>query len=113
MGRVSRFNPNRQLGPRMFARFRSAHDQLAAEEFLVMQLGHRSLRFVHGLHLHKSEALGALIMFIAHDFRILHVADPVEEIKEIALRGIERQIADIKPWRSDFDRFRLMWRARL
>ena len=107
MGRVSRFNLNRQLGPRMFARFRSAHDQLAAEEFLVMQLGHRSLRFVHGLHLHKSEALGALIMFIAHDFRILHVADPVEEIKEIALRGIERQITDIKPWRSDFDRFRL------
>jgi len=97
LGRVSRFNPNRQLGPRMFARFRSAHDQLAAEEFLVMQLGHRSLRFVHGLHLHKSEALGALIMFIAHDFRILHVADTVEEIKEIALRGIERQIADIKP----------------
>ena len=96
----------------MFARFRSAHDQLAAEEFLVMQLGHRSLRFVHGLHLHKSEALGALIMFIAHDFRILHVADTVEEIKEIALRGIERQVADVQTRRRDFNPFWLARRSR-
>ena len=89
MGRVSRFNPNRQLSPRMFARFRAADDQLAAEEFLVMQLGHRSLRFVHSLHLHKCEALGALIMFIAHDFRILHVADTVEKVKEVIAEYLE------------------------
>src|SRR5437588_6604053 len=73
----------------VFARFRAADDQLAAEEFLVVQLGYRSLRLVHRLHLHKSEALGALIVFIAHDFRVLDVADTVEEIKEVALCGIE------------------------
>jgi hypothetical protein len=73
----------------MFARFRAAHDQLAAKEFLVMQLVHRSLRFVHGLHLDESETLRALIMLIAHHFGVLHVANTVEEIKQVALRRIE------------------------
>ncbi len=54
-----------------------------------MKLAHRPLRFVHGLHLYESEALRALIMLVAHHFGILHMADAVEEIKEIALRGVE------------------------
>jgi len=78
-----------------------------------MKLAHRPLRFVHGLHLHESETLRALIMFIAHHFGVLHVADAVEEIKQIAFRGIERQISDVKPRRSDFDRFRFTWGSRL
>ena len=73
----------------MFGRFCAADDQLAAKEFLVMQLGHRSLCFVHGLHLDESETLRALIMLVAHHFGVLHVANAVEEIKEIALRRIE------------------------
>mgnify|MGYP003693894537 CR=1 FL=1 len=48
-----------------------------------MQLGHRSLRFCPRFAFaQKRSPSGALIMFIAHDFRILHVADAVEEIKE-------------------------------
>jgi G:T-mismatch repair DNA endonuclease (very short patch repair protein) len=88
--RDSRFQVRfRRLVACVFVRFRAAHYQLAAKEFLVMQLGDRSLRFVHGLHLDESETLRALIMLVAHHFRVLHVANTVEEVKQVALRRIE------------------------
>lgn len=73
----------------VFVRFRAADYQLAAKEFLVMQLCYRSFRFVHGLHLDESETLRALIMLVAHHFGVLHVANTVEEIKQVALRRIK------------------------
>ena len=35
--------------------FRAAHNEPAAEEFLVVQFFHGTLRFLDGLHLYKSE----------------------------------------------------------
>ncbi len=87
----------------MLARFRAAHEELAAEELLVVQLGDGALRFFHRIHLHKGEAFRALVVLVGHDLRVLHLADAIEELEEIALRGFERQIADVQPRRGDFD----------
>ena len=95
----------------MFARFRAADHELAPEEFLVVQFLHGTLRFLNGLHLNESKALGALIVAIAHDLCVLDVADAVEELEEIALGRVEGQIADVKTRRSNFDRLRLTLRA--
>lgn len=62
----------------MLARFRAADHEFATEEFFVMQFLHRASRFVDGLHLDKRETFGALVVPVAYDLRILHVADPVE-----------------------------------
>jgi hypothetical protein len=70
-----------------------------------------TLRFLNGLHLNESKALGALIVAIAHDLCVLDVANAVEELEEIALGRIEGQIADVKTRRSNFDRLRFTLRA--
>ena len=62
----------------MLARFRAAHDQLAAKKFLVMELFHGPFCFLDRLHLHERETFRALVMAIAHDFGVLHMADAVE-----------------------------------
>ena len=95
----------------MLARFRAAHHQLAAEEFFVVQFLDGALRFLDGLHLHKGEPFGALVMPITYDLCVLHMTDAVEQLEEIALRGVEGQIADVKTGRSDFDWFRFARRA--
>ena len=87
----------------MLARFRAAHEELAAEEFLVVQFGDGALRFFHRIHLHKRETFRALVVFVGHNLRVLHLADAIEELEEIALCGFERQIADVKTRRRDFD----------
>ena len=87
----------------MLARFRAAHEELAAEELLIVQLGDGALRFFHRVHLHKGKAFRALVVFVGHDLRVLHCAHAIEELEEIALRGLERQIADVKPRCCDFD----------
>jgi len=74
-----------------------AHDQLATEEFLVVELFDGALGFLDRLHLHKSEAFRALVVPIAHDLGVLHVADAVEELEQVALGGVEGQITDVKP----------------
>jgi hypothetical protein len=87
----------------MLARLCAAYHQLAPKEFLIVQFFDRAFRFVHGLHLHKGETLRTLVVAIAHNLRVLHVADPVEQFEEIAFRRVERQIADIKPRRGYLD----------
>src|SRR5205814_10211648 len=85
--RDSRFQVRfRRLVACVFVRFRAAHYQLAAKEFLVMQLGHRSLRFVHGLHLDESETIRSLIMRVSHHFGAFHVPNTVEEVNQVDLR---------------------------
>src|SRR5262249_30598165 len=90
-------NLNRQLAPRMVGRFRPAHDQLAAKELLVMKLAHCPLRFFHGLHLHECETLRALVVFVAHNLGVLDVADAIEQVEQVALRGIESHASHIDP----------------
>jgi hypothetical protein len=43
---------------------------------------------------------------IAHHLRVLHVTYAVEQLEEITLGRVERQVPDVKTGRCDFDRFR-------
>jgi hypothetical protein len=92
--------------------FRAAHNEPAAEEFLVVQFLHRAFRFLDGLHLHKRKTLRALIVTIAYHLCIVHVSDAVEQFEEIALGRVKRQIADVETRRRDFNAFRLSRRPR-
>ena len=94
----------------MLARFCAAHDQSAAKEFFVVQFLNGPFRFLEGLHLNKRKTLRTLVVPIADYLRILHVPDAVEQFEEIALSGVEGQVADVKTRRSDFDCFRFSWR---
>ena len=71
-----------------------------------MQFRYRSFCFFNRLHLDESEPFRTLVMLVGHYFRILHLADPIEEIKQVALRGFEGEIADVETRRCYFDRFR-------
>ena len=89
----------------VFARFRAANHQFAAEEFFVVQFLHCALGFFDRLHRDEGETFGALIVAIAHDLGVLHVTDPVKEFEEITLGRVEGQIADVETRRRDFDGF--------
>ena len=95
----------------MLAGFCAANYQSAPEEFLVVQFLHSAFRFLDGLHLHEGKALRALVVPVTYDLGILHVPHTVEQFKEIALGGIEGQVADVKTRRSDFDSFRFSCRS--
>jgi hypothetical protein len=93
--------------------FGAAHDQFAAKEFLIVQFLDGAFRLFHGLHLDESKTFRTLVVAVANDFRVLHVANAVEQLEEIALGGVEGQISYVKTRRSDFDRLRFARRARL
>ena len=97
----------------MLRRFSTADHELAAKEFLVVQFFNRPFCFVDGLHLNESETFGALVVSVADYFCILDVTDSVKELEEIALGGVERQIANVKTRRCHFDRFRFSGRPLL
>jgi hypothetical protein len=92
--------------------FRAAHNEPATEEFLVMQFLHSALRFLDGLHLHKRKTFRALVVPIAYDLCVLHVANAVEQVEEIALSGVEGQVANVETRRRDFNPFWLARRSR-
>jgi len=93
----------------MLIGFRAAYNKPATEEFLVVQFLHRAFRFLDGLHLHKCKTFRALVVPIAYHLCVLHVSNAVEQFEEIALSGVERQIANVETWRCDFNPF---WLAR-
>ena len=96
----------------MLIGLRAAHNEPATEEFLVVQFLHGAFRLFDGQHLNEGEAFRTLVVLVRHYLRVLNRANSVEEFKEIALRGIERQVPDIEPGRGHFDRFRFMRRTR-
>src|SRR5262245_19544350 len=87
----------------MLIGFRSAHDESATEEFLVVQFLHSAFRFLDGLHLDKRKTFRALVVPIAYDLCVLHVPNTVEQVEEIALGGVERQVANVETRRRDFN----------
>jgi hypothetical protein len=93
----------------MLAGFGAAYYQSAAEEFLVVQFLHSAFRFLDGLHLHKRKTFRALVVPIAYDLCVMHVANAIEQIEEIALGGVERQVANVETRRRNFN---LFWLAR-
>jgi hypothetical protein len=92
--------------------FRAAHNEPATEEFLVVQFLHSAFRFIDGLHLHKRKTFRALIVPITYDLCVLHMANAIEQFEEIALRGVERQVANIETRRSNLNPFWLAHRSR-
>jgi hypothetical protein len=93
----------------MLIGFRTAYDEPPTEKFLVVQFFYRSFRFLNGLHLHKRKTLRTLVVSIAYDFCVLHVSNAVEQLEEIALCGVEGQVANVETRRRDFNPF---WFAR-
>lgn len=92
--------------------FRAAHNEPATEEFLVVQFLHSAFRFLDGLHLHKRKTFRALVVPIAYDLCVLHVANAFEQVEEIALSGVEGQVANVETRRRDFNPFWLARRSR-
>ena len=95
----------------MLAGLRATDHESAAEEFLIVQFLHGTFRFLDGLHLNERKTFRALIMPVTYDLSVLHLPHAVEQFEEIALSGVEGQVADIKTRRSDFDRLRFAWRS--
>ena len=87
----------------MLIGFRAAHNEPATEEFLIVQFLHRAFRFLDGLHLHKRKTFRALVVPVAYNLCVLHVSNAVEQIEEIALGGVERQVANVETRRRDFN----------
>lgn len=73
----------------VLARFRTADNQLATKEFLVVQFLHGAFRFLDRKHLDEGKALRTLVVLVRHHLGVLHCTDAIEELKEIALRRIE------------------------
>lgn len=96
----------------MLVGFRAAHNEPATEEFLVVQFLYSAFRFLDGLHLHKRKTFRALVVPIAYDLCVLHVSNAVEQVEEIALGGVERQVANVETRRRDFNPFWLARRSR-
>jgi hypothetical protein len=96
----------------MLIGFRAAHNEPATEEFLVVQLLHCAFRFLDGLHLHKRKTFRALVVPVAYNLCVLHVANAVEQVEEIALGGVEGQVAYVETRRRDFNPFGLARRSR-
>jgi hypothetical protein len=96
----------------MLIGFRAAHNEPATEEFLIVQFLHRAFRFLNGLHLDKRKTFRTLIVSIAYDLCVLHVSNAVEQVEEIALGGVERQVANVETRRRDFNPFGLTCRSR-
>ena len=97
----------------MVARFRAADHELASQKLLVVEFLHCAFRFVHSEHLHEGKTLRTLVVFVADDLGVLDLPNAVEELEQVALRRVERQVAHVKPWRGDLDRFRLARRPHL
>ena len=97
----------------MLRGFCTADNQLAAKEFLVVQLCDRPFGFLDRLHLNERETLGALVMPVTYHLGVLDVANAIKELEKVTFRGIEGQVADVKTRRRDFDRFWFAWRPLL
>ena len=78
-----------------------------------MQFFDRALGFLDGLHLDESKAFRPLVVAVADYLRVLDVADAIKELEQVALCGIEGQIAHIKSRRRNFDRLRFTLRPLL
>ena len=84
----------------------AAHDQLATHVVFIMQFGDGAFRLVDGLHLHESESLRFVRMPIGNDLYVLHRPDAAEQLGEIALSRLKRQVAYVDARRRNLDSFR-------
>jgi hypothetical protein len=62
--------------------------------------------------LHEGETFRALVVPVAYNLRVLHVSDAIEQFEQIALGGIERQVAHVEPRGRDLNPFWFTRRSR-
>lgn len=86
--------------------FRAADDELAAHEILIVQDFDGALGFIDRAHFNEGVSFRALGVLVAHDFSHADAADTAEEVFQIFLGGIIRQIAHVEALAGDFDIFR-------
>jgi hypothetical protein len=68
-----------------------------------MKLINRTLGFLDGGELDEAEALGAMGLAVADDLHVLDGSDTAEELLEVALGGVEGEVADIDAGRGHLD----------
>jgi hypothetical protein len=85
-----------------FRSLRTADDESAAHEFLVMEFRDRAHGFFYRGHGDKPESLRFFSVPVGDDFGVADDAHPVEEVEEVAFRGVEGQVAYIEFGRGDF-----------
>jgi hypothetical protein len=81
----------------------SANDQFPSQEFLIVQLRDGAAGFLDRLHLDEGEPFRALVMFVTHYLRVLHLPYSVKELEQVALRRFEGEVTDIEPGCGYFD----------
>jgi len=90
------------LAAALLHRLGSADDQLAAAHvLLVVELVDRPLGLVNRLHLDESESLRLHRVAVHHDLHVLDRSHPVEELEQIALRGVKRQVSNVETRGAD------------
>lgn len=60
-----------------------------------MQDINSTLCFIQGLHDNKPKSFGLLALLVGNYFRVLDFANGIEEVEEVALCGIVRQVANV------------------
>ena len=90
----------------------SAHHELAAHVLLVVEFGDGALGLVDGVQLDEAEALGAMGLAVADDFDVLDRADSAEEFEQVALGGVEGEVADVDAGSGHLDALGLARLAR-
>ena len=72
-----------------------------------MEFSDGALGFLDGVHGDKTETLRLFGFAMSDDLGVLYLTYAIEELEQIALTGVERQVADIKLGGRDFHRFGL------
>ena len=83
-------------------RLGTADYELAAHELFVVEFCDSAFGLIHGLHLHKGETLRTHVVAIHYDLDVLNRTNPIEEIEQVALSGVERQVAYVEARGCDF-----------
>jgi hypothetical protein len=72
-----------------------------------MEFFNRSSCFLERRHLDERESFRALGILVADHLSVTHLADPIEEIEQVAFGGVEREVTYIELRRGNLDQFRL------
>jgi hypothetical protein len=70
--------------------FRTADYKFASKELFVMEFFNCSPGFLESRHLDEREPFRALGILVANHLCIAYLANPIEEIEQVAFGGIER-----------------------
>jgi hypothetical protein len=87
--------------------FRTADYKFASKKLFIMEFFNCSPGFLERCHLDEREPFRALGILVADHLSVAYLADPIEEIEQVAFAGVERKVTYIKLGRGNLDQFRL------